>query len=284
MNRSIRNITIFSLTTVGCGFLGVVVDRLNPPEDPMQGLGVLIWLASPLAANLLLRAFGGDGWKDFGFRPNFKEGWIWYLVALLIIPIVTIIPLGLGTLFGAVSLSGFAQKGFSAFLPLVLTGFVGAMMKNIFEEFAWRGYLTPRFEAIKLHPFANSILTGFIWAAWHVPYYLYFLDRAILQAHTSLSLPAFILMAFLVLPFHALAYGELRLLSKSVWTVWLLHNIANAISLPLLSYGFVTLNAGFSGVLLSPGTEGIVHSLLMGLIGFGLYQYRMHKNFRSNQS
>lgn len=284
MNKSIRNIVIFSLVTVGCGFLGIAVDRLNPPQDPMQGLGVLIWLVSPLAANLLLRAFGGDGWKDFGFKLNFKEGWIWYLFALLIIPIVTILPLGLGALFGAVSFSGFAQKGFSAFLPLVLAGFAGAMIKNIFEEFAWRGYLTPRFETVKLHPFANSTLTGFVWAAWHVPYYLYFLDRSILQAHTPLSLPVLILVAFLVLPFHAFAYGELRLLSKSVWTVWLLHNVANAISLPLLSYGFVTLNAGFSSALLSPGTEGIVHSLLMGLIGLGLYQYRMRKNIRSNQS
>jgi membrane protease YdiL (CAAX protease family) len=245
---------------------------------------VLIWLASPLAANLLLRSFGGDGWKDFGIKPNFKEGWPWYLVAVLIIPLVTILTLGLGALSRAISLAGFAQKGFSAFLPLMAAAFAGAMIKNIFEEFAWRAYLTPRFEALKLHPFASSILTGFIWAAWHIPYYLYFLDRSILQAHTSLSLPVFILVAFLLLPFHALAYGELRLLSKSVWTVWLLHNIANAISLPLISDGFVTLNAGFAGVLLSPGTEGIVHSLLMGLIGLGLYQYRMRKNIWSNQS
>lgn len=278
MNKSIRNLVIFSIVAVGSGFLGIAVDRLNPPQDPMQGLGVLIWLVLPLAANLLLRALGGDGWKDFGIKPNFKEGWIWYFVALLIVPLVIILTLGLGMVFGAISLSGFTEKGFSAFLPLIFGAFATAMVKNIFEEFAWRGYLTPRFEAIKLHPFANSILTGFIWAGWHIPYYLYFLDRAVLETHTSLSVPAFILLSFLVLPFQALAYGELRLLSKSVWPVWLLHNVANAISLPLLSYGFVTLKTGFSGVLLSPGTEGIVHSLLMGLIGYGMYQYRMRKS------
>ena len=156
-----------------------------------------------------------------------------------------------------------------------------SLVKNIFEEFAWRGYLTPRFDLIGIHPIANSILTGFIWAGWHVPYYLYFLDRVVLQAHTSLRLPVFILMAFLLLPFQAFTYGEIRLLSKSVWPAWLMHNCANAISLTLLSYGFVTLAPGFSGVLLSPGTEGVIYSLLMGLIGFYLYKLRMSRQAQS---
>lgn len=284
MSKSIRNLVIFTVVAWGSGFLGIAIDRLDPPQNPMEGLGALIWLISPLAANLLLRSLGGDGWKDFGFKLNFRESWIWYLVALLIVPLITIITLGLGVFFGAVSLTGFAQKGFYAFLPLMFTVFMTVMVKNIFEEFAWRGYLTPRFEAIKMHPFVNSILTGFIWAGWHVPYYLYFLDRAVFREHTSLSVPAFILLAFLLLPFHALAYGELRLLSKSIWTVWLLHTVANTISLSLISQGFVTLKTDFTGVLLSPGTEGIVHSLLMGLIGFAMYQYRMRKSNRSSTS
>lgn len=275
--RTIRNLVIFTIVTLSCGFVGVALDRLSPPTDPMQGLGALVWLVSPLAANLILRAVGGDGWKDFGLRPNLKAGWVWYLAAVLIAPLVTILALVLGIVTGAVSLSGFAGQGFGAYLPLVGTVFLGVLVKNIFEEFAWRGYLTPRFEALRLHPFANSILTGFIWAGWHVPYYLYFLNRAELQAHTSLSVPAFLLLAFLVLPLHALAYGELRLVSKTVWTPWLLHNVANAISLPLLSYGFVSLAGGISGVFLSPGTEGILYSLLMGLVGFGLYRYRKNK-------
>jgi len=274
MNKSIRNIIIFSIVSIGFGFLGIALDRINPPSDPMQGLGVLLWLVSPLAANLLLRTLGGDGWKDFGLQPNFKSGWVWYLAAVLIVPLVVIITLVIGSLFGGISLDGFADKGLSSFLPLVFTALIGALMKNVFEEFAWRGYLTPRFEAIGTHPFINSILTGLVWAGWHIPYYLYFLDRAVLEAHTTLSLPVFILLAFLLLPLQALAYGELRLLSKSIWPVWIMHNIANAISLPLLSEGFVKLKPGIGGVFLSPGTEGILHSLLMGLVGLGLYLYR----------
>jgi len=283
VKKSLRNIIIFSIVSLGGGFLGIALDKMNPPANPMQGLGVLLWLVSPLAAALLLRALGGDGWKDFGLKPNFKVGWIWYLAAILIVPLVVLITLGLGSLFGGISLDGFAKMGLSAFLPLVLSGLVGTLMKNIFEEFAWRGYLTPRLEAIGAHPFLNSLLTGFIWAGWHVPYYLYFLDRAVLEAHTTLNLPVFILLAFLLLPLQALAYGELRLLSKSIWPVWIMHNIANAISLPLLSEGFVSLKTGFGGAILSPGTEGILHSILMGLIGLGLYLHR-RKNMKDSIS
>ncbi|MCA9974022.1 MAG: CPBP family intramembrane metalloprotease [Anaerolineales bacterium] len=277
-SKSRRNLLTFTAVSLTAGFVGVAVDRLNPPADPMQGLGALIWLVSPLAAGLLLRARGGDGWRDFGLKPRLKSAWRWYLAAPLIVPAVTLPVVGLARLFGAADLAGFAAQGVGAFLGAAGVAFGGVLVKNIFEEFAWRGYLTPRFEALGLHPFANALLTGFIWAGWHVPYYLVFLNRDVLAAHTSLSLPAFILLAFLVLPFHALAYGELRLLSGSVWPAWLLHNAANAVSLSLVSGGFLVLQPGATGVLFSPGTEGILSSLLMGVVGLGLYRLRRRRS------
>ena len=174
MKKSIRNIIIFSMAAVGSGFLGAFLDRGNPPQDSMEGLGVLIWLVAPLVVNILLRLFGGDGWRDFGFKPNFRESWKWYLVAIAIVPVIVAITMGLGVAINAISFSGFSQKGVNAFIPLAIAAFVGSLVKNIFEEFAWRGYLTSRFNAIKLHPFVSSILTGFVWAGWHIPYYLFF--------------------------------------------------------------------------------------------------------------
>lgn len=283
--RTIRNLVIFAIVSLSCGFIGLALDRLSPPADPMQGLGALVWLVSPLAANLILRALGGDGWVDFGLRPNLRAGWKWYLVALFLAPLVTLIGLliAVGSLSGALDFSGFTRQGWEAYLPLVGAVFIGVMVKNIFEEFAWRGYLTPRFEALRLSPIISALLTGLIWAGWHVPYYLYFLNRAELQAHTTLSIPAFMLLAFLVLPFQALAYGELRLVSQTVWTTWLLHNVANAISLPLFTAGLIGPADGFLGVLLNPGTAGILYSLLMALAGFGLYRYRKAHGLRSNE-
>lgn len=277
MNKSVRNLIIFTVATLSGGFVGIGLDKLNPPQDPMQGLGALIWLITPLATCLLLRAFGGDGWQDFGYKPNLRAGWMWYATAVLIATLVALLTLALSALLGAVSLAGFETQGVSTYLSIVGITFASVMVKNIFEEFAWRGYLTPRFEALKLNPFVNHTLTGLIWAGWHVPYYLYFLNREELQSHTSLNLTMFILLSFLVLPFQAITYGELRLVSRSVWPVWLMHNVANAISLPMFSYGFVKINGG-AGVLLSPGTEGILYTLLLASVGIGLYTYRMKKS------
>jgi len=276
MKKPVRNLIIFAVVALGAGFAGMALDRLNPPEDPMGGAGALIWLVSPLVACLLLRLIGNDGWFDFGLGPRFRKSWAWYPVALLIAPAVVAVTLGMGMLTGNVSLNG-SVGGPAAFLPLMAAAFGGAMVKNVFEEFAWRGYLTPRLEAIGTHPFLNSLLTGIVWAGWHVPYYLYYLDRAVLLSHTTLPLAPFIGLSFLLLIFQALGYGELRLLSNSVWPVWLLHNMANAVSLPLFSGGLITVEKGIRGVLFSPGTEGVIHSLLMGLIGLVLFFIRRRR-------
>ena len=274
MNKISRNLIVFSVVTFGGGWLGVAVDQVAPGPTPLQGLGALLWLVSPLVAVLLLRAFGGDGWQDFGLAPKLKSDWRWYVVAVLLAPVATLLMLGLGLMVEAISLKGLAEQGLSALLTMMGMGFMGAMVKNIFEEFAWRGYLTPRFVALKINPFLGYLLTGLIWAGWHLPYWFYFLDRDELLSHTSLSLPAFVVLGFILLPLHAIVYGELRLLSGSVWPVWLLHNIANALSLTLLTGGFVVLDEGVLGAFLSPGTEGVLFTLLMAGVGVGLYRYR----------
>jgi membrane protease YdiL (CAAX protease family) len=223
-----------------------------------------------MITGLLLRAFGGDGWKDAGLAPNLKQSWVGYLVAFLIFPLVSVVVFGLGLSVGAFSAPGFQSQGLSAFVSLVAIAFVSGFIKNIFEEFAWRGYLTPRFEALKLHPLANHLLTGIIWAAWHIPYWLLFVD---ISQFSSLSKPALVVVGTLTLIATSITYGELRLLTKSVWPAVVLHTVANAITATFLLNGFIELN-GNLGVLLSPGNDGIIHSILFTFIGFVLYQYR----------
>lgn len=279
MNKTVRNVIIFAAATLLGGFLGIAIDQANPPADPMQGLGALVWLATPLLTHLLLRAYGGDGWKDGGLRPHLRSNGRWYLFALLSFPLVAFVIMVVGALFGVTSLDGFAEQGLAAFLSLLGVNFAAAMMKNIFEEFAWRGYLTPRLATLKLHPAVQYTLTGFIWASWHIPYYLYFLNRDTLTEFTSLSLGAFILLSFVLLPFHSVTYGELRLLTGSVWPAWLLHNVANAVTFTLISGRFITIEAGQS-TLFSPGTEGLLGTVLFGMLGVALYQYRMKRTQR----
>lgn len=276
MNKIKRNLLIFTVATLGIGWLGIALDRAAEIQNPQEGLGILFWLVTPLAVGLGLRAFGSDGWKDFGIRPRFRSAWMWYLLALLIVPLVTAILLACGVLVGAVSLPGFAENGLGGFLALMALGLGPIMFKNVFEEFAWRGYLTPRFDALGIRPLLNHGLTGVIWWGWHVTYWLYFLNRAEFASHTTLDVNTFMLVALFELPLYALAYGELRLVSGSVWPVWVLHTIANAFSLALLS-GYVALD-GVLGIVFSPGTEGILSAILFGALGLALYRYRMSKS------
>jgi membrane protease YdiL (CAAX protease family) len=274
MRRHTRNIIIFVLVTVVCGFAGNAINRLYGAEKPMESLGVLVWLISPMLAGLLLRALGGDGWSNFGFGLKIKNGWRWYLAALLIPLLLSLSLFILSGFSGLADPSAFFSNWRGTFLPLVAVSFSGNILKNFFEEFAWRGYLAERLNQSRPNALWNALITGLVWASWHIPYYLYFLDAAILRSQTALSVPILIGMSFLLLPFQALLYNELRLVSGSVWPAWLLHTVANALSFALLTGGFVQVSNRFLHVLTTPGTEGILYALLSGLIGWTLHHWR----------
>ncbi len=109
MNKTTRNLFIFALFTAGGGWLGIWLNNLTGNTNPpMQSLGALVWLTSPALVGLLLRAFGGDGWKDAGFGLNLRSGWMWYLVAILVYPLTALLTFGMASVFGAVSADGFA--------------------------------------------------------------------------------------------------------------------------------------------------------------------------------
>ena len=277
MNKTIRNIIIVSLFTIGGGWLGIWLNNVTGnTQPPMQSLGVLVWLTTPAFSGFLLRAFGGDGWKDSGFGLNLISGWKWYLLGILVYPLASLLTFGLGALFGIVSAEGFAAQGFNAYLSAAGMIFVGSLMKNFFEEFAWRGYLTPRFEAAKLHPMLNHFIVSLLWMTWHLPYYYYYLDRATLNSAITTSIPVFLLTGYLVMFPTAILFGEIRLLSKSVWPVFILHNMINALSMPLLINGFIEVK-GVLAPVFTPTNEGILVSLVFGVVGWFLMQYRLKK-------
>mgnify|MGYP002639970943 CR=1 FL=1 len=284
MNKTIRNIIIVALFTVGGGWLGIWLNNVTGNiQPPMQSLGALVWLITPAFSGIFLRAFGGDGWQDAGFRLNLVSGWKWYLVAILVYPLATLLTFGLATLIDAISVDGFATQGFNAYLSAVGIMTAGSLMKNIFEEFAWRGYLTPRLEAAKVPALLNHLIVGVLWWAWHLPYYYYFLDRAQLNTYLgNINIPIFLVLALFSSLLTAILFGELRLLGKSVWTVFILHNIINGLSMPLILNGFIERN-GWAGIILSPTNDGIIMSILLGVAGVFLYQYRERKIANGNK-
>ncbi len=268
MNKSTasRNLIIFTVVTLSAGWLGAWINTVIPSPSPQESLGILIFLLLPFLAVFLLRGFGKDGWKDFGLRLNLKGNRGWYALALLVYPASILLTLGLGAVFGAVSFEGLRTQGFGALLAAIAIGFAGSLLKNVGEEFAWRGYLTPRFKALGLGNFPNHMLTGVIWGLWHVPYWLFLLDPELINEYSSLGMTGFILMGLIAIFPTALVFGELRLKTGSLWPAFLAHNAINAINAPLVLGGFVTFKSN-TEFCFSPGTEGLMMMILFWALG-----------------
>jgi hypothetical protein len=69
-SRTKRNTLIFTVGVLAAGWIGRLIDMAGD-ADPRQGPGLLLWILAPVVTGLILRA-AGDGWKDFGIKPNLK--------------------------------------------------------------------------------------------------------------------------------------------------------------------------------------------------------------------
>ncbi len=270
-----RNLLIFTVVTLGSGWIAMWLN-VKSTGQPSQGMGILLWLLAPLLVSIILRLFAGDGWKDMGICLNFKNNIRWYVVTIMLYPVLIGFILLLGWLTGCTALSGFCTKGFALFFQLLLAALVGNFFKNIFEEFAWRGYLAPKINKLGWNSFASHIAVGLVWAGWHLPYYIGLLDPTDIHKYTPLNMSVFIPFVFLGLIAASVVYGELRLLTNSLWPALLLHTIGNAIILTLLMENFVSIKTK-AHFLFSPSFEGLLMILLCLLTGIVLNRVRVKR-------
>ena len=261
-----RNLIIFTLIAVSAGWIGAWLNTVAPGPSPQESLGLLLFLLLPILGVFVLRGFGGDGWADFGLRLNLRGNLGWYALSVLAFPTAVALTLLLGALSGVVSFEGFARQGAGALLSALALAFAGSLVKNIAEEFAWRGYLTPRFQALGLRPLSNHLLTGAVWGMWHVPYWLLLLGPALIREYTGQGMAEYTLWALAGIFPLALVLGELRLKTDSLWPAFLAHCVLNAINPLLLVGGFVRLAPG-SETVFSPGNSGLVMIGLAALLG-----------------
>ena len=271
-NRTtIRNLAIFIIVVLAIGWIGRGLDVLmdNPASE---GLGILLWIIMPLGASLLLRAFAGDGWKDFGIKPNFKGNASWYVVALLVYPVSTACILIIGSGFGLITFPNSSLSTLGLVFQAFALGILPHFIKNLFEEAAWRGYLAPKVYSLRLNDFVGHLIVGLVWGAWHIPYYLFFLDQAVLQVFTTLNLAVFIPLAIVVTISWAIVYGEIRLLTNSIWPAVLMHAVEDALLIKLIADHYIQILPG-TDWLISP-MSGLISVIFFLAIGVGLRQLR----------
>ena len=266
--RTKRNLYIFTIFVFGIAVLARFIEPFTVPpgaEPGASGLGQLLWLIAPFLIMLLLRIFGGDGWIDLGLRPNFKGNGFWWLVSILVFPVVITMAVLFGVLLGGFGLD---VNMFSIFAAALLPGFISALFKNIFEEFTWRGYLAPKVYSLNLNIWLSHAIIGLVWGIWHLPFVFTFWDYL-----TPNMLWYFVPLLLIGTISQSVVYGEIRQATDSVWPAWLMHTIGNTLGNALLLSSFIQLNSG-KEVWFTPGAEGIVSIILFFGIGYLLHQRR----------
>jgi hypothetical protein len=222
-----------------------------------------------------LRAFAGDGWKDFGIKPNFRGNLTWYVVALLVFPVLTALVLIIGSGLGLITFPNFSMSALGLILQAFALGLLPQFIKNIFEEGAWRGYLAPKIFSFRPNDFVGHLIVGFVWGAWHIPYFLFFLDRSTIQGYTTLNLAVFIPLAIVTMMSWAMVFGEIRLLTNSIWPALLMHMVEDAFLNQLFTEHHIQIIPG-TDWLVSP-MNGLISIFFFIAIGVGLRQLRKRK-------
>lgn len=261
-----RNLIIFIVLVLGFAALAAVIEPLTVPPGAAPGtagLGQLLWVAAPAAVMLLLRLFGGDGWKDLGVRPNFKGNGFWWLASILIFPVALSLTVVTGSVFGGIEIDTSVLPRFGS---LLLAALVPSIIKNLLEEFAWRGYLAPKLFSLKLNRWLSHVVVGIVWGLWHLPFVFVFwpyLEPGMLVYFIPLLLLGAISQS--------VVYGEVRLATGSFMPAWVMHTIGNVLGNTLLLSGLVQLEPGME-LYFSPGAEGVVNIVLMFAAGYWLRQ------------
>lgn len=268
-SRTRRNIALFVVLVIGLAALGGVIEPFTVPsgaEPGSAGLGQALWIVAPLAVMLLLRLFGGDGWADLGLQPNFNGNGFWWLVSILLFPIVVTVTVAVGLLLGGLGLDVNLSGGVSTSLWTLL---ISSLVKNIFEEFAWRGYLAPKVYLLKKNIWLSHAFVGLVWGAWHLPFVYVFWPYL-----TPNMLWYFIPMLLVGTISQSTVYGEIRLATGSVLPAWIMHTIGNTIGNFLLGNGIVHLRSGWE-LVVSPGAESVISIIVMFAIGYWVHTRRV---------
>ncbi|MDD3705100.1 MAG: CPBP family glutamic-type intramembrane protease [Clostridiaceae bacterium] len=267
--KAIRKIGIFIFIVIISGWIGVLVDSLLTEQPEGDSLGMGIWLVMPLLAAFIIILFSKVSWRDLGFKPNFKGNMKWYLASAIIFPVVTAIVLLIGTLTNWIDLSAFNLRSFIlAFCSTLLVNFI----INIFEETAWRGFLTSQLLKLNLNDWKLYLIVGCVWYLWHLPYYLVFLPEADIRAVMPVSRTVYAVVAFTTYLSWTVMFTELFRVTKSVWPCIILHTVEDSLINLLVISGYINIATG-KEILISP-INGVITSILYIAVGIGIRAYR----------
>jgi uncharacterized protein len=271
MNKYPNGMIIYIIITFGMawGIWGIaLLSGLRPADGLAFQAAIFPGIVTPaLAAVIVRRWVTREGFTDARLRPNLRR-WQPYLLAwflpLIVIAVVVLFAYGFNLSLPDYSLQrGYveqtgaqAPEGFRFLHLLLVTVLAAPLLAPLMlgEEFGWRGYFQPRL--FPRRPLFGALLTGLIWALWHLPlhlagYHLY--GSASVIATIPLMLTYSVLLSIL--------FGWLQQRAGSVWAPALAHAAANMLGANLAAALFA---GGPHYVWLSYG--GILSLIPLGVV------------------
>jgi membrane protease YdiL (CAAX protease family) len=170
LHRAKYYLVIFIAAVLG---LAILAFTIKPPASaPNAGIGIpklsqFYWLLVPLGVVLMLRAVGGNDRVVSSLKSNVKSIGLWWPLSILIFPIVLTIFILICSWFSGIK---FVGEMLPANLTAITTGLIVALVKIIFEEYAWRGCLAPKIYSLNLNIWLLHSIVGLGWGIWHLPF------------------------------------------------------------------------------------------------------------------
>lgn len=283
-----KRIGIFIALAFGIAWAAaLVIYRTGGLTATVSTLAILTigYMCAPALAHILTRLLTREGWQELYLRPNFRRGWLYWLICWIAPAIFTLA--GMALFFAL--FPQYYDPTFSTVLRLIeanaqqagqpvpaldpkalvlsqtLIAILAAPLLNAIpilgEEFGWRAYLQP-----KLMPLGGRktmLVMGAIWGLWHGP--------LIAMGHNYgteypgapwTGIVATIWIMFILGTF--LGWAVLR--GGSVWPAVIGHGAFNGIA---GIYLFFT--QGAPNPLLGPSVAGLIGSWALALVALIIF-------------
>jgi membrane protease YdiL (CAAX protease family) len=182
-----------------------------------------VWSVTPLLATVIMllivtrEGYSAAGWRSLGLhRLGLRVWWIAFFGTLLITAVATaaVWPTPLASF--SLPPSGFLNS----VVQLLVYTLILATTFLLAEEIGIRGYLLPKL--LSLGRTRALLLSGLIWATWHMP--LIYLTPLLPIGNPVIGLPLF----YAAVVVGSLFYGYLRLATGSVWPSSIAHAVHNS--------------------------------------------------------
>jgi membrane protease YdiL (CAAX protease family) len=282
-----KRIRIFILFAFGIAWLAALVIYLTGglAGSPYALLLTIVgYMAAPALAHILTRLVTREGWQDLYLRPNFRQGWPYWIVPWVAPALFTFAGMALFFMFfpqyydpslstirtmmeNSAAATGQAVPEMNLWLVVIsqtITALVIAPIINAIpilgEEFGWRAYLQP-----KLMPLGGRqtmVWMGIIWGLWHAP--------IIAMGHNyGLEYPGAPWLGILAMTWFTFVFGTFlgwaTLRAGSVWPAVIGHGALNGIA--GISLLFIQ---GDPNLVLGPSVAGSIGSLPIALVALAI--------------